>query len=90
MSIIESADYEETRQRLIKDPVVIEMASELRLAISTNQVDKATLVHNEDPDDPRPTPRFEFMQASNAEYRTRGGTDGGHLGGIAEALLRLL
>jgi hypothetical protein len=84
MSVIESADYEETRQRLMLDPIVMDMAEGLR------GVPKEQLVHNEDPDDPRPTPRFEFMMAANTEYKNRGGTDGGHIGAIAEVLLRLI
>lgn len=35
------------------------------------------------------TPRYEFMLRANAEYRARGGTDGGHIGAIAEAPLTL-
>lgn len=84
MTAIESEDYEVIRQRLVKDPIVIAMAKGLA------NVDKHELVHNDDPNDPRPTPRFEFMMASNKEYRKRGGKDGGHIGAIAEALLRLI
>jgi len=82
--VIESADYEQTRQRLMKDQIVIDMAKGLK------NVPLSEMVHNDDPDDPRPTPRFEFMQAANKEYVERGGTDGGHIGAIAEALLRLI
>jgi hypothetical protein len=90
MSVIESADYEECRQRLMKDPIVINMAGGLR------GIPLMQMVHQEDVDengklkDPHPTPRFEFMMSANAEYRERGGTDGGHMGAIAEALIRLV
>jgi hypothetical protein len=87
MTVIESADYEQTRQRLMKDPIIIAMAKEMA------GHPKSELAHGELPkykDDPWPTPRFEFMMAANSEYRERGGTDGGHIGAVAEALLRLL
>jgi hypothetical protein len=84
MSVIESEDYEQIRQRLMKDPIIIDMAGGLK------GVPMSELIHNADADDPRPTPRFEFMMAANKEYRSRGGTDGGHVGAVAEALLRLL
>jgi hypothetical protein len=83
--VIEAGHYEETRQRLTKDPIVIAMANELK-----GKVPRSELVHNDDPNDPRPTPRFDFMMKANAEYRDRGGTDGGHMGAIAEAILRLI
>ena len=35
-------------------------------------------------------PRHEFMLAANDEYRKRGGTDSGHIGAIAIAILALL
>lgn len=87
MTVIESADYEQTRQRLMKDPIIIDMAGGLK------GVPKSELAHGDIPKyktDPWPTPRFEFMMAANKEYRERGGTDGGHIGAVAEALLRLL
>jgi hypothetical protein len=87
MPTIESEDYEITRQRLMKDPIIIDMAGGLK-----NEPVEG-LCHGELPKyktDPWPTPRFEFMMAANAEYRERGGTDGGHIGAVAEALLRLI
>lgn len=87
MTIIESPDYEETRQRLMKDPIIIAMAKGLKGA----PINDIAHVHNlDDPFNPNPTPRFEFMMAANSEYRSRGGTDGGHMGAVAEALLRLM
>jgi hypothetical protein len=64
----------------MKDPIIIDMAGGLK------GVPMSELVH----DGPDSTPRFEFMTAANAEYRKRGGKDGGHIGAVAEALLRLL
>lgn len=78
ITVIESPDYEQTRQRLMRDPIVIDMAKGL-LRESRND-----LVH-----EGSDTPRHEFMLAANAEYRRRGGTDGGHLGAVPEALIRL-
>ncbi|AGM61600.1 hypothetical protein SEA_SOILDRAGON_85 [Mycobacterium phage SoilDragon] len=79
MAVIEAKHYEETRQRLTKDPIVIALSEEIR------GLPREQMVH-EDSD----TPRFEFMQAANREYRRRGGTDGGHIGAIAEAIIRIL
>ena len=84
MTAIESEDYEIVRQRLMKDPIVIGMA------VGLDGVPMEQLIHNDDPKDPRPTPRFEFMMQANKTYRERGGTDGGHIGAVAEALIRLV
>jgi hypothetical protein len=75
---IESKDYEETRRRLVKDPIIQDMAGGLL------DVPRDQLAHDDG------TPRFEFMMAANREYSSRGGTDGGHIGAVAEALLRLV
>lgn len=80
MSTIESEDYEVTRQRMMKDPIVIAMAEGL---FNTTVKD---ITHP----GPEKTPRFEFMMMANKEYRRRGGTDGGHIGAVAEALIRLV
>ncbi|AYR03461.1 hypothetical protein SEA_POPCICLE_83 [Mycobacterium phage Popcicle] len=76
---IEARHYEETRVRLTEDPIVKAMAEEL------HGVPREHLVH-----DDGTTPRFEFTLAANREYAKRGGTDGGHIGAIAEAILRLI
>lgn len=77
--VIESGDYEEARQRLMKDPIVRAMSKGLK------GVKREELVH-----EGSDTPRFEFMMAANKEYQSRGGKDGGHMGAVAEALLRLI
>jgi hypothetical protein len=77
--VLESPDYEETRQRMMWDPIVIAMAKGLR------DVPRDQMAW-----DGGNTPRHEFMLAANAEYRSRGGTDGGHLGAVPEALIRLV
>lgn len=79
MAVIEAKHYEETRVRMTKDPIVIAMAHGLA------DVPREQLVHEDGT-----TPRHEFMLKANAEYRERGGEDGGHLGAIPEALLRVL
>ena len=82
--IIESPDYEETRQRLMKDPIVMAMAKGLK-GISITE-----LAHKPEPGE-CPTPRYEFMLVANDEYRKRGGkAHRTHIGAIAEALLRLI
>lgn len=86
MPTIESGDYEATRQRLMKDPLVQDMAQELM------EVPLSELTHNADPNDPRPTPTFGFMMACNSEYDRRKPDSTGalHIGAVAEVILRLL
>lgn len=84
-TVIRAAHYGETEARLMQDPIVIAMAKGLA------NVPRAELVHDTgDVSDTHVTPRFEFTQAANAEYRERGGKDGGHIGAVAQALLNLL
>lgn len=78
MTVIRSADYDETEKRLAQDPIVIDMAGGLA------GVKREDMVHANG------TPRFEFMLGANTEYRDRGGTDGGHIGAVAHALLIVL
>lgn len=77
-SVIRAAHYDETVKALVADPIVIDMAGGLA------GVPVSELAHDGG------TPRFEFMQAANAEYKSRGGEGGGHIGAVAEALLKLL
>ena len=79
MAVIKAKHYGETEARLAKDPIVKEMAKGLA------GVPMDEMVHEDGE-----TPRFEFMQAANAEYRERGGEDGGHIGAVANALLKVL
>lgn len=71
---IEADHYGRTRARLAKDPIVIEMAQEL----PWNQ--SAEFYHEDG------TPTAWFMTAANREYRRRGGSDGGHMGAVAEGV----
>jgi len=80
MTVIKAKHYAETEDRLAQDPIIQAMAKGLA------GVPRSELVH----DGPDATPRFEFMQAANAEYRKRGGKDGGHIGAVAHALLKVL
>jgi hypothetical protein len=82
MAMIRAKEYGETEERLTKDPIVIEMAHGLA------DTPREQLVHEADEDGEQP--RFEFMMAANKEYRERGGTDGGHIGAVATALLKVL
>jgi hypothetical protein len=75
---VTAAHYAETEARLMRDPIVIAMAEGVR------EMNPADLAHGDG------TPRHEFMLAANDEYRKRGGSDGGHLGAIASAILALL
>jgi hypothetical protein len=80
MTVIKSKDYGETENRLMADPLVIAMAKGLK------DVPLDQMHHGE----PERTPLFEFMMAANAEYRKRGGKDGGHIGAVATALINLV
>ena len=77
---IEAAHYEQTRQRLLGDPIVVRMAAELR------SMDRTMLVHDDG------SPRWDFMRAANDEYRRRGGDQNAplHIGAVAEAIVRLV
>ncbi|EKF22979.1 hypothetical protein C731_2982 [Mycolicibacterium hassiacum DSM 44199] len=81
MTVIQDSSYNEVETRLQRDLIVVAMSIEMLQAPA--DVRKAW-TH----DDGGPT--FEFMQMANREYRRRGGTDGGHIGAIANALLKNL
>lgn len=81
MATIRAKHYGETEERLTKDPVVIQMADELRGAWAGL---KADFTHEGG------APNFEFMMRANEEYRNRGGEDGGHIGAIATAIINIL
>lgn len=84
-TVIRAKHYDETEERLAKDPVIISMAKGLK------DTPLSELVHDTgDVSDTHVTPRFEFMQAANREYASRGGKDGGHLGAVSHALLKIL
>lgn len=78
-TVIKAKHYGETEERLAQDPIVIAMAHGLA------DVPREQLVHEDGE-----SPRFEFMQSANSEYRSRGGEDGGHIGAVAHALLKVL
>lgn len=75
---IEAKHYEQVRQILMRDPIVQNMAQSL----TRTPLDQ--IQHSDG------TPRFDFMQAANDEYRKRGGRPRGHIGAVAEALLRIV
>lgn len=83
IDVIESPEYEATRQRLAEDPIVRTLAAELTAGIAEGHTTMAALVHAGG------SPRFEMMQRCNAEYARRGGSDGGHIGAVAEAIVRI-
>ena len=79
MAVIEGPEYEVTRQRLMADPIVREMA------IGCLLNDPGQLAHEDG------TPRYGFMLAALREYQARAGHPAEcHIGGVAEAILRLL
>lgn len=76
---IRAAHYAETERRLQQDPIVQQMAQDVRRSGDP----KSEFAHDNG------TPRHGFMGAANARYRELGGTDGGHLGAIPTAVLAL-
>ena len=79
MSVIESAEYGETRRRLAADPIVRAMAEGVR------HEPRSRMAHDSG------TPRGEFMLAALREYDRRAGHPANcHIGGVAEAILMVL
>jgi hypothetical protein len=76
---IEATHYEETRLAFMADPIVQAMAEELPDAF----------LYGGDMLSADGTPRFEFMQMANGAYRRKGGALSGHIGAVAEAIVRL-
>ena len=74
---IESADYQQNRERMFNERIVRDMAVGMR------QVPTSQLVHME-----TGAPTFDFMCAANNEYKRRGGQLA-HIGCVAEALIAL-
>jgi hypothetical protein len=79
---IEAAHYAETRQSLMQDPIIIQMAQEIR---EDPDMDLDTLLHAESGE-----PHWGFMNAARHNYRKRGGEVESHIGGPAEAIVALL
>ena len=79
MATIAAKHYAETEERLTKDPIVVSMANQL----SYNEL-VGSFLHS----DGHPT--FDFMQRANESYRSFGGEDVGHIGAIANAIIKLI
>ena len=79
MSTLLGDEYREEQAALMADPVVRAMAVSLRPS------DIAAEFHFDSD-----TPRFGFMMASNAEYRSRGGQHSRSIGGVAHALAAIV
>jgi hypothetical protein len=73
-----SDDYRQELRDLLDDPITHDMAEGL------GNVAFPQIMH------PGGSPTFDFMVASNAEYRSRGGTHGRSMGGVGRALIGLL
>ena len=79
MGVLEAAHYQETRERLAKDPIVIAMAATL-----TPEIIEA------ESHDGGKSMKFGFMLAASEEFTKRGGTGHGHIGAVAEALAMIV
>lgn len=80
-SVIESPRYEATRRALIADPIIQALAHEVGQSLHDP---KLNLVHEDG------SPTFSFTTAALEEYHKRGGQVPTHIGGPAQAILRLL
>ncbi|AXC33447.1 hypothetical protein SEA_TIMOTHY_90 [Mycobacterium phage Timothy] len=78
MAVIQDSSYREVEGKLRMEHQVVQMSIEVATAYAN---DKGFFVHDDG------TPRFEFMQRANTEYRRRGGTTSGHIGAVANAIL---
>jgi hypothetical protein len=74
---IQSSKYQEARDRMFNERIVRDMAVGLR------STPTAALIHMDSG-----APTFDFMQAANSEYRSRGG-EAAHIGCVAETLIAL-
>lgn len=75
---IEAEYYGETRNALVADPIIRDMAG------GVAHIDRHELAYDDG------SPRHAFMMAALREYQGRGGTIDSHIGGPAEAVLSLL
>lgn len=73
----DAAHYEQTRSALMEDPVILNMLGGL------DEVPDSAIMHEDG------TATHEFTLGALDEYRRRGGTVDCHIGGPAQALLRL-
>jgi len=80
VTVIKAKHYDEDEQKLMEDPIIIDMAKDLKCGMP----DKSTFFHDSD------TPRHEFMSMANEEYRKRGGKGGESIGAVARAIGRLV
>lgn len=78
MAEILSNDYRDEQAALVADPIIRAMAYPMTLSLICEYF------HADG------TPRFEFMQMANAEYRSRGGDKSQTLGAVARALKTVL
>lgn len=78
MATIRSKEYDEDEQRLMNDPIVVQMASEI-----PDEFDWSHFTHNDG------SPNFDFMMNANSEYTQRGGKGHAHIGAIAHAILKV-
>jgi hypothetical protein len=77
-AVIRAAHYDQTVNELMADQVAVKMAAGLLDTPLADMVDSFG------------APRHEFMLAALDEYHRRDGKVATHIGGVAEALLKLL
>lgn len=78
MATIRAKHYDEAVTKLADDPIVINMALAMQGTPREQFADSGG------------GPSFNFMQAANREYSSRGGTFHAHIGAVAEAIFKIL
>ena len=78
MAVIRDRHYDDAVTKLANDPIVINMA----LAMQSTPREQMS--------DSSGGPSFDFMNAANREYNSRGGTFHAHIGAVAEAIFKIL
>lgn len=84
INVIRAAHYDETEERLRTDPVCLDMATDIIIDVLAGKVTLGTFT------DSGGGPDHSFMLGANAEYRKRGGVDGGHIGAVPTAVLWII
>jgi hypothetical protein len=82
-AVFESPHYAQTRARLAADPIVQAMAQEM-----INDLGAAAALDRFGGDSGHIP--FAIMNGALTEYARRGGQRGGHIGGVAEAMVSIL
>lgn len=89
--VLEGREYGETRERLMREPIIQTMANEMIDGVENHGLSLGDLFHVAPGVKAEAwTCRMEFMSRSLDEYKKRGGQVPCHIGGVAESIQRLM